>query len=78
MHQQTLVQIGFLIIIVGFIVIFFGSLIGANKENTKFSVFGLVGFIPFGFANDKKLFAVSIAAAIFFLLITALTFLRRH
>ncbi len=77
MHQQTLIQAGVLVVFIGFIIIFLGSLAGANKENTKFSVFGLVGFIPFGFANDKKLFAASIVITIFFLLITALTFLKK-
>lgn len=68
---------GIVIIFLGFLIIFLGSLTGANRENTRFSVFGLVGFIPFGFANDKRLFAVSIFITIFFILVTAVMFFRK-
>ena len=60
--NQNLIQIGMLIIFIGIIVLFIGTFFTAIKEkdNVKFSVFGLFGFIPFGFSNDKRLFYFSI------------------
>lgn len=76
MQSQMLILAGIFIIVLGFLIVFFGSLAGANKEDTKFSVFGLIGFIPFGFANDRQLFIASIIITVFFVLITALIFFR--
>lgn len=71
-----MVQVGIFVIIAGLLIVFFSALAGANKDNARFSVFGLIGFIPFGFANDKQLFMVSIIVAILFILITAVIALR--
>lgn len=76
MQSQVLIQIGIFVIALGFLTVFFGSLIGADKEGTKFSVFGLIGFIPFGFANDKQLFLASLIITILFVLVAAVIFFR--
>jgi len=35
--------------------VFIGALTGSQKGDTKIAVGGFIGFIPFGFSNDKKL-----------------------
>ena len=63
MAQNTLIQIGMLIVLIGIFVIFIGAFLSAEKDsksNVKFSFFGLFGFIPFGFSNDRRLFFFSI------------------
>lgn len=54
--MEQLVGFGILLIILGFIVIVIGTLFGA-KESSKAKVAfgGFIGFIPFGFGNDKRL-----------------------
>jgi len=75
MNYLILLQVGILLILIGFALIFISSFLGArnsaeNKENgIKFSVFGLIGPIPFGVANDKKLFYFTIVVAIIFILL---------
>ena len=68
---MQLVNIGILVIFVGFILVFIGAL-KAGKEstgtNTKVAVGGFIGFIPFGFGNDKNLVLfVTILSAVVFL-----------
>ena len=66
--KMQLVNIGILVIFVGFILVFLG-LLNSSKEssNTKVAVGGFIGFIPFGFGNDKNLmwFVTILSAAIF-------------
>ena len=52
---QSLISLGILIIFIGFIIVLIGALTAAPKGETKVAVGGFVGFIPFGFANDKRL-----------------------
>lgn len=70
--SQQLVLWGTLIVFIGFIVMMIGALSG-QKSDTKVAVGGFVGFIPFGFANDKRLMYVVtglmiLLAFIFFIL----------
>ncbi|MCH7513802.1 MAG: hypothetical protein IH947_07640 [Bacteroidetes bacterium] len=51
-HQ--LISIGILIIFIGFAMVFISAFTG-QKSETKVAVGGLIGFIPFGFSNDKRL-----------------------
>ena len=76
--SQNLIQIGMLIIFIGIIVLFIGTFFTAIKEknNVKFSVFGLFGFIPFGFSNDKRLFYFSIIITAILVIFTILSFYR--
>ena len=57
-------------IIIGIIFIVISSLT-SKPENTKVAVGGFIGFIPFGFANDKRMFYILIAL-ILILFITTL------
>ena len=69
-HQ--LLTLGILIILVGFAIVVIGSLTGTQKGDTKVAVGGFIGFIPFGFANDKRLLYVLVgimAILIFFFLL---------
>jgi uncharacterized protein (TIGR00304 family) len=69
------ITIGFIFVIIGFAIIFLGSLFNSIKGNTdtnsKFSFVGFIGPIPIGFSNDKQLliFSIIIAAIIFVLTI---------
>ena len=58
-------------IAVAFIVI--GSLAGAERNNTEIAFGGFVGFIPFGFATNKRMLLfvmiLTVAFAVFFVLI---------
>ena len=65
---QNLIGIGVLLIIIGFIVVFFGMLSGSKDSNTKVAIGGFIGPIPFGFGNDKNLvWFVTILSLVLFL-----------
>ena len=48
-------------------------MMNANSKDTKVAVGGFIGFIPFGFTNDKKLLWILVAlmafALVFFFII---------
>ena len=68
----------FVVASVGFAIVVIGSLTGQQKGDTKVAVGGFIGFIPFGFANDKKLMYVLIAITfILAILFFILPYLRR-
>jgi uncharacterized membrane protein len=74
--KMDLTTIGVLIIFIGIIIIFVGALSNMGKGESKVAVGGFVGFIPFGFANDKKMlwFVIGLSFFIFVLsLIVRLT-----
>ncbi|MDP7244695.1 MAG: hypothetical protein QF568_05090 [Flavobacteriales bacterium] len=52
--NNNLIPIGILVILIGFALVFIGALTSTNKD-TKVAVGGFIGFIPFGFGNDKRL-----------------------
>jgi uncharacterized membrane protein len=54
---MRLVEIGVVVVFVGMILIIIGSLMQAKAQDgkTKVAVGGLIGPIPFGFANDKAM-----------------------
>ena len=58
--NQQLISIGVLVILLGFAIVFIGSFLGTQKSETKIAVGGFVGFIPFGFSNDKRMLWVVI------------------
>ncbi|MBN1377086.1 DUF131 domain-containing protein [Candidatus Woesearchaeota archaeon] len=78
MNQSTLINIGILFVFIGILIITIGSAFvrGANTKESdfKFSFFGLIGPIPVGFSNDKKLFFFSV----FLTVIIMLLFLFYH
>lgn len=55
--MESLIALGVLLIFIGFIIVFFAMFKGAKEASskTKVAVGGFIGFIPFGFGNDKKL-----------------------
>ena len=56
METERLVGIGIIVAFIGLIIIFTGALAGKESgSKTKVAVGGFIGFIPFGFGNDKKL-----------------------
>ncbi|MEK6949089.1 MAG: hypothetical protein AABX34_02630 [Nanoarchaeota archaeon] len=61
MENYSLIRTGFFVILIGFILVFFGALSSSNTKDTKVAVGGFIGFIPFGFANDKRMMWVLIA-----------------
>lgn len=68
--MKQLIPIGILVIFIGMILIFIGALSSTKeKTDTKVAVGGFIGFIPFGFANDKRmLYTIITISAIFMLL----------
>ncbi len=64
MQSSTLISIGVLFVFVGFILLFIGSFTGAKTGESKVAVVGLLGPIPFGFGNDKRLFLITAAIAV--------------
>ena len=56
METERLIGVGILVVFIGLIIIFMGVLTGNDSNSkTKIAVGGLIGFIPFGFGNDKKM-----------------------
>ena len=69
MKMEQFIWIGILLIFVGFTIILFGALRNQNDSNTKVAVGGFIGFIPFGFGNDKQMvWFVTIMSVILFVL----------
>ena len=64
--QYNLVTIGIIFVLIGFILVFIGALAGGES---KVAVVGLLGPIPFGFGNDKRLFLVTMIIAIALMII---------
>jgi len=64
--MEQLVMLGVIVIFIGVAIVIIGSLLGAGKGEgeAKIAVGGFIGPIPFGFANDRPLLYVVIAAAI--------------
>ena len=77
--ENNLISIGIVVILIGFALVIIGALTGVNKANTKVAVGGFVGFIPFGFGNDKRmvwaLICIMAVAMIFFF---AMNFLMQN
>ncbi len=62
--QNNLIAFGILFVLLGFILLFIGALAGAKTGESKVAVVGLLGPIPFGFGNDKRLFVITLAIAV--------------
>jgi uncharacterized protein (TIGR00304 family) len=82
MNQPQVIGLGIIIILLGAIIIFSSMFFskGASKtetKETKFAVGGLIGPIPFGFGNDKKMVLISIVVTAIFALIFILAFFKR-
>ena len=69
--MDQIISFGIVLIVIGFFIVFFGSLKGSSDSNskTKVAVGGFIGPIPFGFGNDKNMVRfVTILSVIIFLL----------
>lgn len=66
---------GMLLVLIGFALLMAGSLMNAKSGQSKVAVVGLLGPIPFGFGNDKRLFFAALGIAVAVMLIWA--FVRR-
>lgn len=66
---NNLTSFGILIILIGFALVVVGALTSPNKD-AKVAVGGFIGFIPFGFGNDKQmvwsLIVLTVSLMIFF------------
>ena len=71
LKMEQLISFGILLIIIGFLIIFFGILKGSKEttSKTKIAVGGFIGPIPFGFGNDKNfVWFVTILSLVIFVL----------
>lgn len=62
--MNNLISIGTALLFLGIFLIFLGTFLEASKSGkteNKVAIGGFIGFIPFGFANDKRLFWVLLA-----------------
>ena len=76
--MKQLVPIGILIIFIGIILIFIGALSQIKDgKNTKIAVGGFIGFIPFGFANDKRMLYFVIGMTLILFIFYLFFYLRR-
>jgi uncharacterized protein (TIGR00304 family) len=73
--NQQLITIGMLVVFVGIALVIVGSLIGAktaDRTQSKVAVGGIIGFIPFGFGNDKRLVIAMIAITVLLFVLFAI------
>lgn len=77
--MKQLIPLGILVIFIGMILIFIGALssIKEGKSDSKIAVGGFIGFIPFGFANDKRMLYALIGISTIFMLLWLWFILQR-
>ena len=82
-HQVPLLQLGIVLVFIGIIIIFISLITAAatakekgkgEKANFKFSVVGFLGFIPFGFGNDKRLLMFTVILTVVVVAATIILF----
>ena len=79
--MEQLISIGVFVIVIGFIILFFGILMGSKETNskTKVALGGFIGPIPFGFGNDKNLvWFVAILSIVIFIIWLIFSFRLRQ
>lgn len=79
--QNNLISIGILVILIGFVLVFIGALtsLGSGQKDTKVAVGGFIGFIPFGFGNDKRLvWALVVLMGLALIFFFAMNFFLQH
>lgn len=62
--MKEIIVAGSVITIVGLILILFGIFSSGSQVPSKTFVGGVIGFIPFGFSNDKRMFYVGLALTV--------------
>lgn len=85
MNQTTIVQIGVIVIFIGFIIVFSSMFFGGKglketsdkgESKVKVGVVGLIGPVPFGFGSDKKMMLITMIIAVVMILLFFLLRLR--
>lgn len=68
--MKELIPLGVLVIFIGIIMVSIGALSQASKpeSQSKVAIGGFIGFIPFGFANDKRMLYISMGLTAAFML----------
>jgi uncharacterized membrane protein len=74
--MKQLIPLGLLVIFIGMALVIIGALSSAKDGNTKLAVGGFIGFIPFGFANDRRMFWALLIVMAFFLIFWVLLNLK--
>ncbi len=75
MATENFASIGFVLILIGILIIIIGSISG--KPDVKFGFGGFIGPIPFGFANDPRMLWIVIGISAVILLLFILPFLKQ-
>jgi len=65
--QEYLTQIGFIVIVVGVILVILGSSFSKNKTRVEWAFGGFIGPIPFGFASREDWLKIIIVISVIFL-----------
>jgi len=67
MIERYILPTGLFLIFLGIFLVIVSSFLSAEKGESKVAVGGIVGFIPFGFGNDKRLvwFVIGLTAILF-------------
>ncbi|MFP4111490.1 MAG: hypothetical protein ACLFPQ_03870 [Candidatus Woesearchaeota archaeon] len=82
MLRISIIKLGIAVMVLGMAIIVVGSFFdksffrrsssisadSVKESGNKVSFFGIFGFIPFGFSNDKKLFMVTLITGMIFFL----------
>ena len=80
MQHSQFIALGILFVFIGMLIIIFSSILLAAKDSSrskaKFSFVGLIGPIPFGISNDKRLFLISLIIAIVLFILSIFWFTR--
>jgi uncharacterized membrane protein len=71
---MRLIEIGMAVVFIGMVLIIIGSIIGSflhkpSDGKTKVAVGGLIGPIPFGFANDRPMLWIVFGIIAIFMII---------
>lgn len=71
--EQHLVSGGIILILIGFVLVFIGSLVGAQgRGEARWGVGGFIGPLPFGFASEKNMLYVVIGLSLAILILFVL------
>ena len=67
MIEKYILPLGIGLIFLGIFLVIIFSFLSAEKGESKVAVGGIIGFIPFGFGNDKRVvwFVISLTAILF-------------
>ena len=72
--QQSIISVGMFFTIIGFVIIFFGSIFFSQKTDIKYSVVGFIGPFPIGFGNDKRLMFFTLILAVVLIIVFSFFF----